>query len=87
MSENTGIQLYPNPATTQCNIRITGTSGNILYIRLFDIYGNLVYSGQQEIINGNSTGTIQLNQFAAGTYILRLLSDELDVSKRIEPAG
>ena len=66
---------------------MTGASGNTLYIRLFDIYGNLVYSGQQEIINGNSTGTIQLNQFAAGTYILRLLSDELDVSKRIEPAG
>jgi hypothetical protein len=53
-------------------------------VRLFDTYGSLVYTGEQVIVNGNSLGQIDVSRFAVGVYLVQLLCDEMQVSRRVE---
>ena len=78
------VQLFPNPTGGQLNVQVSGISGNQLTIRIYDIYGKQVYTGEQIIINGQSNSNLQLQQFATGVYMVQLLSNNLNISRRVE---
>jgi hypothetical protein len=84
LQKNMSVQLFPNPASGSLNIGVNGVSGNTLQVRLFDTYGSLVYTGEQVIVNGNSLGQIDVSRFAVGVYLVQLLCDEMQVSRRVE---
>ena len=74
------IAVSPNPSNGQFMLKwnsTIGTEGN-LYIR--DIIGNVIYSG---IANSNENQIIDLDNFAAGIYLLQIKTKDRIVTKKI----
>lgn len=69
-----GIQVYPNPATT--DLRIECTEG-LKRIQIQDITGRLVYSGS---FSGATTAEIEVAGFEEGLYVLMIEDQKLRVS-------
>lgn len=67
-SEFDNLTYYPNPTTGVLKIETTTE----LQYELYDVQGSLVHKGQLDKLQTN----IDLSGFAAGTYVLKLMSDE-----------
>jgi len=65
------LNLYPNPTDEQLTIESTVVSEADIIVH--DIYGRKVL--QETMIPGNGKYTLQTGNLAAGTYILRIVSD------------
>jgi alpha-tubulin suppressor-like RCC1 family protein len=66
------VMLYPNPAQSQTNLHLTGTSTGTVLIRIFSVTGSVV-----EVIEGVKSGeeldlTLDVSKLARGTYILQI---------------
>lgn len=65
------VSIYPNPATQTLNVQyISSTEAQL---RIMDISGKVLYS--QNLEQGNNTSSISIAHFAAGTYMLQLISE------------
>ncbi|NOU46618.1 MAG: T9SS type A sorting domain-containing protein [Bacteroidales bacterium] len=76
-----GIRLYPNPATDVINIDFSGFDGQISGIELFDAAGKVVQT--LYVSHNESKISMPLNRLASGVYFLQLQSSEGLVTKRI----
>jgi hypothetical protein len=70
------IKLYPNPANTTLNIDIL--DGTFDEIMIFSTTGAMIKKLEP---NGNNL-TIDVSEFATGTYFVRFVSGKLAVTKR-----
>lgn len=75
------LQTYPNPANSFINVLLPETNNEKLTLELFSIQGDCLYSKQ---VSG-FMHQILLNdaQFTSGMYILRVLGNSVNVSRRI----
>ena len=75
--ENSDITytVYPNPTIDKL---IVESKGEITLIEIYNISGNLIYSRA----DNSETVEIDVNNFSAGTYIIRLTSKDLVQTKR-----
>jgi hypothetical protein len=73
--------IYPNPTTGELNINVSGMD-EVLNIDLLDIYGRLIKSFPKRITGGLSQ--LQLNELAAGTYLLQFKNDHFYLTRRFE---
>ncbi|MBP9189435.1 MAG: T9SS type A sorting domain-containing protein [Chitinophagales bacterium] len=65
-----GLSVYPNPATDAIVLRSNGLNINTLFVDVFNIMGERVYS---ETFAGNETAhLIQVNSFSVGSYLIRV---------------
>lgn len=64
------VVLYPNPAKNNINIK---SSLSILEVRVYDVYGKLVYNKD---LSANNEHKINLDGFTSGVYFLQLISKE-----------
>ncbi|NNE32728.1 MAG: T9SS type A sorting domain-containing protein [Winogradskyella sp.] len=69
VSEDYGVNLYPNPAKEEVNVIFSNIS--ILNFELFDILGRSVL--EQELTDTNSK--IDVSLFSAGTYLVKMTTD------------
>jgi PKD repeat protein len=69
-SSNSGISIYPNPATDVLNIDLT-TTANIERLTLFDVKGKLIY---ETVDFTNSNIQINMNKLSEGIYMLKVQS-------------
>ncbi len=67
-----GISLYPNPAHDQLIVNLVHPVPGPAVLEVLDIGGRAILS---QPVSG-TTSTIRVAPFAAGTYTLRLMSDE-----------
>ncbi len=67
--------VYPNPATDFLILRVDEYESMKLSYQLFDINGRLLEFSK---ITG-SESTIMMNRFSAGTYFLKVMSNNKDV--------
>jgi hypothetical protein len=73
------ITLYPNPATTVVNLKITGYNENML-LTVYDIY--LRKRIEQKItVTSQGVTTINVQQLTAGPYLLLLTTSDGTVSR------
>ncbi|MBS4013813.1 MAG: M6 family metalloprotease domain-containing protein [Bacteroidetes bacterium] len=71
------IEVFPNPAKDIVNIT---SRNNIIDIKVFDIFGNLVYSASKD--GSSDDHQINISDFAAGIYFVQLRNvDGLFTSK------
>lgn len=71
----TGIEIinsYPNPATTQITIQINSSEEGTGNIALYDVAGKSVLSNELSIKKGVSNFSLNISQFPAGTYVLKV---------------
>ena len=74
---------YPNPTSGELNVKISGLL-NVSQIYIFDISGKALYN---ETISDNEqhtyTKTLNLSNYAAGIYLLKLVDNTNVVTKKI----
>ena len=79
ITESTTINIYPNPTTGE--LRITNYELRIDAIEVYDVYGrNLLKS---ETLNPKSETVINISHLSAGTYFLRITTEQGVVTKKI----
>ena len=71
------IKAYPNPATTNINIPLSGVQGNG-NINILDITGKLVQSLN---VNVNNMITVDVSELSNGTYTFNLVLEDGKSSK------
>jgi hypothetical protein len=77
------LSVYPNPASTVLNINISGLSASVEY-QLLNYQGLEVYSRNIGQLNGFVSHQLDLAEYAAGIYYLRLkTNDEVIIRKVI----
>jgi len=65
------VQLWPNPANNQFNVRVDGLQGNYLLLELFDLAGQRVMRRENTQVGVTMTETMNVD-LPAGTYYLRV---------------
>lgn len=64
-------EVYPNPAFTNLNVVFTVLQHDLRW-QLYDAFGRLVLSGQDELLPANENLTLDINSLTMGVYWLRL---------------
>jgi hypothetical protein len=69
------LQAYPNPFTSQLNLKLDRSYPDPLQLQLFSISGLVVWSGELPA-NTKELNLDQLDQLAVGVYLLRLYTTQ-----------
>ncbi|NCC74077.1 MAG: T9SS type A sorting domain-containing protein, partial [Sphingobacteriia bacterium] len=82
INNNLSLFIYPNPATNQLSITLKGFSESVDYT-LLNYQGQNVYNKYIGQLQGTTSETIQLTDFAPGIYYLRLNTSEEVIIKKV----
>lgn len=82
--ENIGLNVYPNPALNEVNIKISGGL-NVSDIHFYDVTGKLVHQFQvfNEDLFQSITTTIDISSLQAGVYFVKLINDSQGITKKL----
>jgi hypothetical protein len=73
------ISIYPNPANTQLTVELPSNETEY-QIQLFDLSGKVFVS---RLVSGKTSEEIDLSDFASGTYLVKLSSNDFTVNKKL----
>jgi len=75
------VTIYPNPANEQVTIDLNGFSGTVKQIEIYDRIGRELVT-----LNNcrNESIVIPISDFSSGLYIIRLITDQGVLAKRLE---
>lgn len=79
LNKNATILVYPNPANDRLNI-VSMNDDDIKSFEIFNINGACIYSKKEEFSKNN---VINMEGFANGIYIVKILTDKEVITKRI----
>jgi len=79
----TQVKLYPNPSNGLLNFDIRNYPDDELSIIIYTVNGQIIYSDQYELLNGELIETIDLSNQSAGMYYLKIISDNLNITEKI----
>jgi hypothetical protein len=68
-------QIYPNPATSEFNLNITGEAGKLFTLAIYNAQGKLL---EKHLINNNAvnfTKKFNIQKWSRGVYIIKLESE------------
>lgn len=77
IASNTGyLKLYPNPNNGAFNISFSDADLNTNYIdvAVYNLLGENVYAGREEVTNGKLSKDIDLTHLASGSYYVRVIT-------------
>ena len=74
------IQVFPNPSRGIFNVSLMNLNTKLLILETYDISGRKVSSS---VISNRKEATVDLSECKSGTYILKLIQQEMTVQKRI----
>ena len=78
-AELANVNIFPNPAQTNLNIQLTNSESDMIKMDVLDINGKLIMSNTFS----SSRHTLDVSSIVAGTYLIRLRSDEASYYKKI----
>lgn len=70
--EEASLEVFPNPATDQINLKVSGMQSNATTLQVFNMMGQLVISEPFRTLQGIDQGHLDISNLAQGSYILRL---------------
>ncbi len=79
------VELFPNPFTSEFEIKYYSDSSTSYKLEIFDIRGRLVYSNESSMPK-KSIVSIKVGNsmyFATGMYIVKMVTDNKKISKKI----
>ncbi len=74
--ENKGFKLYPNPSYGD-EIYITTNSNGEKYIKIFDVFGEIVL--KERIMNN----TLNISRLVPGIYVLQLTQNNKTMTRKL----
>lgn len=66
----TSISVYPNPASSEVNVKVISANSSILTIQITDAAGKPVYSSNYPTVNNSLSTRIDLSGLASGVYTI-----------------
>lgn len=84
ISENNaqaGLRIFPNPASDQVNIDLSGLTTEKVKLEIYDLSGRLLL--QQEQMNSANTLKLSVQEFKKGLYLLQLRTAEKVYSQQL----
>jgi minor extracellular serine protease Vpr len=82
IENQTGISIYPNPASQQLNIKFDNSFKNLSYT-IYDNSGKIVLSDKLNNINKGDIKTINLGNLPNGIYNVKLYNNETNHTVKI----
>jgi hypothetical protein len=77
------MELYPNPATSQVNVRFFVETSGHAEVQIFDILGNLVAQQGVELFNGANQFSVSVNDLNTGMYQVTVRSGLVNLTKKL----
>lgn len=68
----TGISVYPNPATEKIIVEAEGNASSKFSVELLTMQGQKIYEANAQVANGKMEHTIAASQLSAGMYLVRI---------------
>jgi hypothetical protein len=81
ISLNDQVDVFPNPSPGVFSLNINGFDNQLVSIEIVNNQGRLLFKQQLNKIAGTCNKQIDLTQFPAGTYVVRILGKEKMVVK------
>jgi hypothetical protein len=66
----TSVSIYPNPTSSEVNIKVISPNSQFLTIQINDATGKSIYSGNYETTNNSMNAKIDLTSFTSGVYTI-----------------
>jgi hypothetical protein len=84
LSENeiVGLNVYPNPASTEVNVSFEAKNANYL-VKLVDLQGRVISNQNLTNLNGTQVISIPTENVAKGSYIVSITSNGLTSTKSV----
>lgn len=79
-SNEIAMSLYPNPASDQTTLTISGINGNAKVL-LTDILGQTINS--YNIVKGQNSLTIKTNDLTSGIYYVRIINNSISKTEKL----
>jgi len=73
---NENLKLFPTIATNMINFSFSGANKNELDYAIYDVTGKILVRETDNYYGAEYLYTIDVSSFAAGTYYIRIISDE-----------
>jgi len=64
--------IYPNPVTTDANLKITITESSIIKIDILNQFGQILYSNIETLSTGEHNISFPTSSYASGLYFIRI---------------
>ena len=77
------MNIYPNPNAGQFTFFAADMNCEKLIIEIVSVEGQVIMSTQYSNVQGNFTQEIDLNDFANGVYIMRVVTDGTVYTNRV----
>lgn len=77
------LQAFPNPAKDIMNVQFDAPSASKATMAVYNVVGKLVWEKQVQLTAGQNQFTIDGTKFPQGTYLLNIISDNTQVSKKL----
>lgn len=74
LANGIGIELYPNPASDDVHLQVSGGGNEVLRLTVMSVDGRVLYNDAQLPSAGKASFTIPVQQWAAGIYLYHLYS-------------
>ena len=77
------LAMFPNPTVSMFNLEFELPETGKTAIRIFNSFGQIIYTEDLNDFSGNYNGRIDLGGQPAGTYFVMIQQDEFSVSKKL----
>lgn len=81
--EESRLLAYPNPAKELLNVVFDAPESTKALVRVYNITGQLVWNQQLQLTAGENQFTIDGAKFPQGNYLLNIISDNTQISKKV----
>jgi hypothetical protein len=83
LSSTEKFYVFPNPTSEQFTIQIETSKATDMQLKLFNIFGQLLYKDKCGTVSGFYEKNVSVSNFPAGIYTLQLSSEECIASRMI----
>jgi len=83
ISENTRIQVYPNPNNGSFTIKLNLNSSEAVDIRIFSALNEIVFEENNVSTGNDYTKSVNLSEYASGIYYLQITGEKSSWVKKI----
>ncbi len=81
--ENSDVNIFPNPASTEFDITFTANAGKDISIRLLDITGKEIYHNSVPAVEGENKVRVDVSELPRGIYLVYLQGENLKEVKKV----
>ncbi|HXU27606.1 MAG TPA: T9SS type A sorting domain-containing protein, partial [Bacteroidia bacterium] len=77
------FNVYPNPSSGKVNINIKNFSVPSINVEIADMFGNIIWTSNIELTDGNSLQEVDLSTVGAGVYFVRTSDGAVFYNQRL----